>query len=152
MGDGRLILEGLPSENLDVLTVDAFSSDSIPVHLLTREAFAIYRKHLKPDAIVIAHVSSRYLDLEPIVAQAAAEMGWSAVTVFDDGELESYYTTSTWVVLSPKPGFFANRNFQNSFVGPSRVEPHFRPWTDDYSDIIQAVSGLPAGLKRFLNR
>lgn len=152
MGDGRLILESLPSENLDVLTVDAFSSDSIPVHLLTREAFTIYRRHLKPDGIIIAHVSSRYLDLEPIVAQAAAEMGWSAVTVADDGYLETYYVMSTWVILSPQPGFFANRNFQNSFAGPSRVEANFRPWTDDYSDLIQAVSALPQGLKKFLNR
>ena len=72
MGDGRLVLERLPSENLDVLAMDAFSSDSVPMHLLTREAYQIYLRHLKPDGIIIVHISNRYLDLEPIVAQAAA--------------------------------------------------------------------------------
>jgi hypothetical protein len=151
MGDARLVLESLPSENLDVLTMDAFSSDAVPVHLLTREAFRVYLRHLKPDGIIIVHISSRYLNMEPIVALAASEMGWSGVTVRDDGDSETFYVASTWVVLSPQPGFFRHPNFRDGSVSPVQHSPGFRPWTDDYSDIIRTVIGLPAWLQKSLN-
>jgi hypothetical protein len=152
MGDGRLVLESMPSENLDVLAMDAFSSDSVPLHLLTREAYGIYRRHLKPDGIIIVNISNRYLNLEPIVAQSAAEIGWSGVTIRDDGDTEAFYVPSTWVILSPQPGFFRHVNFRDPSVSPAQVGPGFRPWTDDYSNIIQVVSSLPTWLYRFLNR
>jgi len=152
MGDGRLVLENLPSENLDVLTMDAFSSDAVPVHLLTREAYEIYRRHLKPDGIIIVNISNRYLNLEPIVAQSAKEIGWSGVKVTDDGEAEAFYVASTWVVLSPQASFFKHPFFRDAAVTPIETSPGFRPWTDDYSDIVQAVTSLPTWLFKFLNR
>ncbi len=151
MGDARLVLESLPSENLDVLTMDAFSSDAVPVHLLTREAFRVYLRHLKPDGIIIVHISSRYLNMEPIVALAASEIGWSGVTVRDDGDAEAYYVASTWVVLSPHPGFFRHPNFRDGSVSPVQSSPGYHVWTDDYSDLIRTVIGLPAWLQKFLN-
>jgi spermidine synthase len=152
MGDGRLVLESLPSENLDVLTMDAFSSDAVPVHLLTREAYEIYRRHLKPDGIIIVNISNRYLNLEPIVAQSAKEIGWSGVKVTDDGEAETFYVASTWVVLSPQASFFKHPFFRDAAVAPIETSAGFRPWTDDYSDIVQAVTSLPTWLFKFLNR
>ena len=92
------------------------------MHLLTREAYGIYRRHLKPDGIIIVNISNRYLNLEPIVAQSAAEIGWSGVTIRDDGDTEAYYVPSTWVILSPQPGFFRHREFSRSIrlTGPGR--------------------------------
>ena len=68
MGDARLSLEREAPENFDVLAVDAFSSDSIPVHLLTSQAMALYFRHLSPDGILAVHISNHYLDLEPVLA------------------------------------------------------------------------------------
>jgi hypothetical protein len=150
MGDGRLVLERRPSENLDVLTLDAFSSDAIPMHLLTREAYQIYLRHLKPDGILIFHISSRYLNLEPVVSTGAREVGFSGVTVADDGDTENYYVSSTWMVLSRDPGFFNHRNFQDQSVRPMDAPPGFRAWTDDYSNIVRITNGLPTWLRAAL--
>ena len=139
LGDGRLVLEGLPNEGLDVFVIDAFSSDSIPVHLLTREAFAIFERHLKPDGVMVIHITNRFLDLEPVVAQAATESGWIGMVVSDDGWEENYYSPSDWVVLSHSATIFKHANFQDGFVDQLRARPNFRPWTDDYSNVIQLL-------------
>src|SRR4029077_1832237 len=75
LGDARLSLERQPNQDFDVLAVDAFSSDSIPVHLLTVEAFELYFRHLKPTGILAVHVSNKYLELKPIVGLAAQALG-----------------------------------------------------------------------------
>ncbi|HSR06808.1 MAG TPA: fused MFS/spermidine synthase, partial [Bryobacteraceae bacterium] len=100
MGDARLVLEQIPSENLDFLAMDAFSSDAVPMHLLTREAFQLYLRHLKPDGVLAVHISNRYLDLKPVVAQGMADMGWHGRVIEDDGVDQPYYTGTTWVILS----------------------------------------------------
>ncbi len=150
MGDGRLTLERIPSEKLDVLVMDAFSSDAIPMHLLTREAFQIYLRHLKPDGLLIFHISNRYLDLEPVVSSAAQDYGFSGVTVRDDGDTETYYVPSAWMVLSRDPSIFNNAYLQDFSVQPMRVEAGFRAWTDDYSNIVRITTGLPHWLKAAL--
>jgi hypothetical protein len=150
MGDGRLVLERRPSENLDVLTLDAFSSDAIPMHLLTREAYQIYLRHLKPDGILIFHISSRYLNLEPVVSTGAQEVGFSGVTVADDAEGENYYVPSTWMVLSRDPSFFNHPDFQDPSVRPMGIAAGFRAWTDDYSNIVRITNGLPSWLRAAL--
>jgi hypothetical protein len=150
MGDGRLVLERLPSEQLDFLAMDAFSSDAVPMHLLTREAYKIYAQHLKPDGVLAVNISNRYLDLEPVVAQAGSEMGWSGVTVYDDGSEEAFYVSSTWMILSPKADIFNHTNFQDPNVNPMRVRPGFRAWTDDYSNIVKITTGLPSWLQAIL--
>jgi hypothetical protein len=155
MGDGRLVLERMAlerkPENLDVLVLDAFSSDAIPMHLLTREAFQIYLRHLKPDGILIFHISSRYLNLEPVVATGAQEVGFSGVTVADSDDLaESYYVSSTWMVLSRDPSFFGHRLFQDASIRPMTAPAGFRPWTDDYSNIVRITNGLPTWLRAAL--
>src|SRR5260370_30029976 len=81
LGDARLSLEREPKQSFDVLAVDAFSSDSIPVHLLTKEAFGLYFRHLKDNGVLAVHVSNRYVDLEPVVARAAAALGKEAMVV-----------------------------------------------------------------------
>ena len=76
LGDARRNLEAEPSQQFDVLLLDAFSGDSVPIHLLTREAFEIYQRHMKPDGIIAVHVSNRYLKLTPVVEKVAASLGW----------------------------------------------------------------------------
>jgi spermidine synthase len=139
LGDGRLVLESLPSENLDVLAMDAFSSDSVPIHLLTREAYQTYLKHLKPDGVLIINVSNRYLDLEPVIGKAMAEMGWHGLIIADDGVEQPYYTSSTFIVLSHSEDFFKNKLFNGYASQVVLNRPEFHPWTDDYSNIIQIL-------------
>jgi spermidine synthase len=119
--------------------MDAFTSDAVPMHLLTREAYATYARHMKPDGILAVNISNRYLDLEPIMAQAAQEMGWTGVIVYDEGNSESYYVSNTWVLLSKSPTVFAHPNFQDGSTSALQPRKGFRTWTDDYSNIIQIL-------------
>jgi hypothetical protein len=139
LGDGRLVLESLPDERLDFLAMDAFSSDSVPMHLLTREAYLIYQRHLKPDGVLAINVSNRYLNLEPLVAQAASDLGWTGVVVDDDGSQADYYTSSTWILVSGSSKIFGHSNFNASNIYPLKTKPGFQVWTDDYSNIVQIL-------------
>src|SRR5208283_4590774 len=84
LGDARLSMEREAPQGFDVLAIDAFSSDAIPVHLITREALAVYLRHMKPGGIIAFHVTNRYLNLAPVVQQLAAAAGLNAVLVADD--------------------------------------------------------------------
>jgi hypothetical protein len=142
MGDARLVLEQLPSENLDFLAMDAFSSDAVPMHLLTREAFRLYSKHLKTDGVLAVHISNRYLDLQPVVAQGMTELGWRGRVVEDNGADQPYYTGTTWVVLSSDEKFFDSKFFEgdsNSVIQPLSAKPRFQGWTDDFSNIVSII-------------
>jgi len=140
LGDGRLTLEQMPeSEQLDFLAMDAFTSDAVPMHLLTREAYHTYQRHLKPDGVLAINISNRYLDLEPIIAEAAKEMGWSGIVVYDEGTSETFYVSNTWILLSKSPAIFGHPNFQDANTYALAPKPGFRGWTDDYSNIIQIL-------------
>jgi len=140
LGDGRLVLESLPDEHLDLLAIDVFSSDAIPAHLLTAEAYRTYARHLNPDGILAVHITNRYLDLAPVVAEAAATNGFTGIVVDDAGDDEDYYSPSTWVLLSRAPSLFEQSNFHDKFaISKLQRKPGFRGWTDDYSNIIQIL-------------
>ncbi len=142
MGDARLVLEQIPSENLDFLAMDAFSSDAVPMHLLTREAFQLYSRHLKPDGVLAVHISNRYLDLKPVVAQGMSDMGWHGRVIEDDGVDQPYYTGTTWAILSANEKFFDTSYFQgdgSSIIKPLLPKPGFQGWTDDFSNIITII-------------
>lgn len=136
LGDARLVLEreaAQGSQGFDVLAVDAFSSDSIPVHLLTREAFGIYFRHMKPDGILAVHISNRYLDLEPVV-KAAADAHGKVARIYDNDDVdERGVYSSTWVLLASNEAAFAHEKF--SVAKPLEPKRKIRAWTDDYSDL-----------------
>jgi hypothetical protein len=138
MGDARLTLERQEPQNFDVLAVDAFSSDAIPIHLLTREALALYFHHLKPSGILALHVSNRYLDLVPVCARGAEWFHKQAMVVSDDPE-ESYMSSSTWVLLTSDGDWFKTLSFANADMGPAKAPAGFRGWTDDYSNVFQIL-------------
>jgi hypothetical protein len=141
MGDARLSLErelkeGNP-QNFDVLAVDAFSSDSIPVHLLTRESMDLYFKHLRPDGILAVHISNRYLDLQPVVAGEAAATGRVARLVDTEDDDSIGVFGATWVlVMAPSPGFPQEILGQSAEIKSKR---RVRLWTDDYSNLFQIL-------------
>jgi len=139
LGDARLTLERQPRQQYDVLAVDAFTSDAIPVHLLTREAFLLYFRHLKPEGILAVHVSNRYLDLAPIVAQHSADLGKTAIKVSDDGEDEDYLDKSDWVLVTGPGELFSDAVFHAEGIGPVKLRKDLRPWTDDYSNLIEIL-------------
>lgn len=143
MGDARLVLEQQLKqgpENFDLLAVDAFSSDAIPVHLLTREAVALYFKHLKPDGVLALHISNRYLDLQPVCERNAAAVNKQAMAVEDEGDQAPYFSASTWVLLTSSLEFFKDPAFKDAYMYPPRAQKNFRGWTDDYTNLFQIVS------------
>ena len=140
LGDARLSLEREPPENFDVLAVDAFSSDAIPVHLITREALGVYLRHVKRDGIVAFHVSNRYLDLVPVVARLARVHGLHAVLVADRGKDDDEDdTTSDWVLVSRDAAALAAKQIVDGGARPPEQRPDWRTWTDDYSNLVQIL-------------
>jgi hypothetical protein len=138
MGDARLTLERQEPQNFDVLAVDAFSSDAIPIHLLTREALALYFRHLKPSGILALHVSNRYLNLVPVCARGAEWFQKEAMSVYDSPEA-SYLSSTTWVLLTSDPSWFKSASFSDADMEPAKAPKDFRGWTDDYSNIFQIL-------------
>jgi hypothetical protein len=138
MGDARLSLESEPSQQFDVLAVDAFSGDAIPVHLLTRQAYQLYWRHLKPDGVLAVHVSNHYLDLGPVVALSAAELGKQAMMLSNPAEDDKEIAASDWVLVSSRPGFFQQPEIKSAVETISPIQG-LRPWTDDYSNLYKIL-------------
>jgi hypothetical protein len=139
LGDARLSLENEPPQKFDVLAVDAFSGDAIPVHLLTREAYSLYWKHLKPDGVLAVHVSNRYLSLGPVVALGAAEDNKTAkmYSYSTDDRNDKEESDSDWVLVTSRPGFFEQPELRAAHsIDPI---PGLRMWTDDYSNLYRIL-------------
>ena len=134
LGDARLSLEREPPQGFDVLVVDAFSGDSIPVHLLTREAFELYFRHLKPDGVLAVHVSNQYLDLQPVVAAAAKWLGKKAVVVNHEVNSTKGIYPTTWILVGDPDGFLGQSAIEKAgqVLSPSQ---QFQLWTDNYSSL-----------------
>ena len=139
LGDARLVLERQDSQQFDLLSVDAFSGDVIPIHLLTREAFALYFRHLKPTGILALHISNRYLDLKSVCARGAQFFRKQTVVVEDDGKDASYFTPSIWVLLTSDATWFQGPSFSNADMTPAQAPQSFRAWTDDYNNVFQIL-------------
>ncbi len=136
LGDARLTLERDAPEKFDVLAVDAFSSDSIPVHLITREALAVYLRHMKPGGIIAFHVSNRFLNLGPVVGQLARVSGAHAVNVYEKGEEDR--TQSDWVLVSLDRKALEDKVIKD-VSEPVEEQPTWRLWTDDYNNLVQIL-------------
>jgi SAM-dependent methyltransferase len=136
-GDARLSLEHEPPQQFDLLVVDAFSGDAVPIHLLTREAVAIYQRHLRPGAVLAFHISNRYLNLEPVLELAALEAGLRSTAVVTDRD-DQACTDADWVLLSSSPARFDRPPF--STIGrPAAIDLSIRPWTDQFSGLFQVI-------------
>ena len=135
LGDARLVLESEPSQQFDVLVMDAFSGDSVPVHLITREAFGNYFRHLKPNGIVAVNVSNSYLNLQPVMAAAAAEFGKVALLYeFYADEEDFLCFDCSWVLIMDRNTAEAHPALEKAGE-VLKPRPGFRTWTDDFSNL-----------------
>ena len=131
----------------DILVLDAFSSDAIPAHLLTREAFQTYRRHLRPDGVMAVHISNRYLNLKPVIRRTAEALGYQAALivvssgVFDDDEPEEAGSgyDSDWVLLSNNAAFLSQPEIRGVASEFSADLPAVEIWTDDKSDLFSIL-------------
>ena len=138
VGDGRLSVRREPPASLDCLVVDAFNSGSIPVHLMTVEAFADYRRVLKPAGLLLMHVSNRVLDLEPVVYRNAQSLGMAVCEQSNAGAVHPDAEESHWMALSADAGTIQSLMHDHGWwMRP--VPDAVRPWTDDSIDLMSAV-------------
>ncbi|MGH8649367.1 MAG: spermidine synthase, partial [Burkholderiales bacterium] len=142
LGDGRLSLEREPVQNYDVLAVDAFSGDSIPMHLITREAMAAYLRHLKPEGVIVFQATNRFVDIAPVVERLAASFGLTAVLVSDVSESDEgadYWVSDTdQIIVTRNARLLAAEPIQ-SVAQPLPPRPDFRIWTDDFYNLLRIL-------------
>ncbi len=142
IGDARLRLAAEAPASLDLLALDAFSSDAVPAHLLTREAFATYARVLSPRGLLLVHISNRFVDLEPLVAAAAREGGWAISRmsyVPTDLDREAQATASVWLALSRDARVLKTLEARGGDWTPAVAPPGLAAWTDDYSSILPFI-------------
>jgi len=142
-GDARLSMEQELArhepQGYDVLALDAFNSDAIPVHLLTREAFAIYLQQIAPDGIIAVHISNRYFDLQPVVTNLAKNFGLAVVTMDDDADKDEWWIyETTWMLVARDPAVLKRK-----IIGMASTQAYNRIevplWTDDYTSLFKIL-------------
>jgi spermidine synthase len=142
LGDGRLSLEREPPQNYDLLAIDAFSGDSIPMHLITREAMAVYVRHLKPDGVIVFQATNRFVDIAPVVERLAAEFGLTAVLVSDAAESDEgadYWISATDQIIVTKNARLLAAEPIQSVAQLLTPRPDFRVWTDDFYNLLRIL-------------
>ncbi len=150
LGDARVSLENQPPQNYDVLVLDAFSGDAIPVHLLTAEAIELYRRHLKPGAILAFHISNQYVDLAPLLAEEARHAGMIALGVHSLANDEEGEFSADWVLMSANAEFFRQPEVAIA-SRPILPRPGLRLWTDNFNSLLPLIkwwgfqAGIPSG-------
>jgi spermidine synthase len=141
LGDGRLLLAKQPDAAFDLTIIDAFSSDAVPLHLLTREAIALYLSKLAPDGVLMIHISNRFMRLAPVVADLIEDAGL-------EGRVQSYFPTaseqkqylfpSVWVAIARDAQTLASLTEEKGWRA-ARGSGTGRVWTDDYANVAGAV-------------
>ena len=137
-GDGRLALARDPGPRFDVIVLDAFSGDAIPVHLLTLEAMDIYRRHLEPEGVLVIHVSNDFLDLAPVVKQLADAADFQAVLVHSHGDESEGLLPSDWMLVTRNAAILDNASVRTHAV-PVDKRPGLEAWTDDYNNLLEIL-------------
>jgi SAM-dependent methyltransferase len=148
LGDARLTMAKQPPHTFDMIAVDAFSSDAVPMHLLTREALEVYGRALQPRGLLLMHISNRYLDLEPVLAAGARTGGWHARILRYSPELTERLVEeshpSVWIAMSRDPATLGRLVSLTDPDGwqPLEQRPGFAGWTDDYASILPLLKKL----------
>jgi hypothetical protein len=138
LGDARLSLESEQPQRFDVLAVDAFSGDAIPVHLLTKEAIALYLRHLKPTGILAIHTSNTFLRLDPVVRQLADDVGYEARSIRNDADDDQCIASADWMLVTRNKKFLTTDIVQKNSAEVD-VPRGLRLWTDDYNNLFQIL-------------
>lgn len=137
LGDARLSLEREDPQGFDVLAVDAFSGDSVPVHLITAEAMDVYLRHMKPDGIIAFHVTNRFLQLAPVVDKIAARKGLYAVLIHDDTDDPALRNTD-WVLVASKRSVLEQGPIRKA-ASPIPSVPGLDAWSDDFNNLFEVL-------------
>ncbi|HZQ59887.1 MAG TPA: fused MFS/spermidine synthase [Casimicrobiaceae bacterium] len=137
LGDARLSLEREAPQRFDVLVVDAFSGDAIPVHLITREALGVYLRHMRADGVIAFHVTNRFLDLVPVVEALAHERDLHAIHVVDDAE-QGFASKSDWVLVASEAKLLERPRLLEA-TRPIQARRDWRVWTDDFNNLLQVL-------------
>jgi spermidine synthase len=141
LGDGRLSLAAAPDRSFDLIVIDAFSSDSIPMHLLTRDAVALYLRKLAPHGVIVMHVSNEYLNLVPVlntIVESLGVAGRHQIFFPSAAEIASGASASEWMAIAARDADF-------DFLAPDKrwqclsAARDGAPWTDDFSNIFRAI-------------
>jgi hypothetical protein len=136
----RELAAGQP-QRYDVLAIDAFSSDSIPVHLITREAIEVYMRHLAPGGLLAVHISNRFLDLKPVLANIAATLGLTARNVSDSPADNQPGSMTDWVLIAADESAFGDELLAVS--EPLEASPQFSIWTDHFNNLLNVLKSNP---------
>jgi hypothetical protein len=142
LGDGRLTLAREAPQQFDLLAIDAFSGDSIPMHLITREAMELYVKHIKPGGVIVFQATNRFVDIAPVVERLASAMGLTAVMVSDSPENSSgpgYWLANTDQIIVTRNRGVLEAEAVKSVAEPIAPRPDFRVWTDDFYNLLQVL-------------
>ena len=143
IGDARIVMEreiaAGQNQQFDVLAIDAFSSDAIPVHLLTNECGDIYRQHLRPGGILAIHISNRFLDLNPVSRGMADHLGWQAIRIENGNDNLTGVFSSTWILLTSRKDLITDPDIEEHSE-PWLDEDPILHWTDDYSGLWQILT------------
>jgi len=138
-GDARIRMESELArgqhQNFDILAVDAFSSDAVPIHLLTRECVGTYWQHLKPDGLLLFHISNRVLNLEPVVRGLAAHCECEVRLVSSAGDDAAGVSQATWMLLTKNKAFLQAPEITLAVTRPSAMQPSPLLWTDDFASL-----------------
>jgi hypothetical protein len=143
LGDGRLSLDREPPQNYDVLAIDAFSGDSIPMHLITREAMALYVRHIKPDGVIVFQATNRFVDIAPVVERLASAFGFAAMLVSDDpysddNPQEYWHAHTDQIIVTRNKALLAAEPIRSA-AQPLATRDDLRVWTDDYYNLLQVL-------------
>jgi spermidine synthase len=140
--DGRLELTKLPDHSFDLIALDAFSSDSIPTHIVTKEAFALYLTKLRPNGAIALHITNRFFNLEPMLAALTRDMGihglYGRSMLLKITATEIDFPTR-WVVLAPEAATIERLRSQNPMWRDLRGNPAVKAWTDEYSNLLAVL-------------
>lgn len=141
LGDARINLGKVRAGSFDLLAIDAFSSDSVPLHLLTSEAFGVYLDALAPQGVLFVHISNRYMKLEPPIAAEVKRRRLFAAAREDHPPAESPWTGSTWIAITRDPGQLKALSTVAPAMAWRELQPPARqPWTDDHASILPYVT------------
>lgn len=138
LGDARLTMEREPAQHYDVLAIDAFSSDSIPTHLMTQQAMGIYLKNIKDHGVIAFHVTNRFLNLAPVVKRIADEFGLHTVLVSDDPDAGSDLANTDWVLVSRNAKLLEHARITEAAHDISNI-PGLRLWTDSFNNLFKIL-------------
>jgi len=142
LGDGRFSLAATPDGSFGLIILDAYNSDSIPIHLLTREALALYLHKLAPGGVLLFHISNLHLNLEPVLAALAQDANLAALVQHDPSNQEIFSHTgklsSDWLLLTRNPAVLKSLATDSRWQTPE-LQPGLPLWTDDYASVFPII-------------